>query len=211
MSAAGKQIFGLRPKSRTAWPNPETAHEKSLSPKVLFVKISKTIKLKYRIFPYPQVAVTHSRHACTQHKFARAFWTVYYFLSDNARLDLLSKKLCPEKLHKAQRRSKDVILLSIPNLWLLPLFNSYCLWLFTEHARPNFFGWRSVIQTFPSSWVTTIPVTAPFLTARDLWQTAVVAAAVEVAGVSPAQTAVLTSLIKLLWIIYQVRNANTWI
>ena len=154
--------------------------------------------------------MTHSRHACTQHKFAGAFWTACHFLSDNKRFDLLSKKLCTEKLHKAQLRNRDVILLSIPNLWLLPLFNSYCLWIFTEHARPNFFGWRSVIQIFLSSWVTTIPVTAPFLTARDLWQTAVVAA-VEVAGVSPAQTAVLTSLIKLLWIIYQVRNANTWI
>ena len=151
--------------------------------------------------------MTHSRHACTQHKFAGAFWTACHFLSDNKRFDLLSKKLCTEKLHKAQLRNRDVILLSIPNLWLLPLFNSYCLWIFTEHARPNFFGWKSVIQTFPSSWVTTIPVTAPFLTARDLWQTAV-AAAVEVAGVSPAQTAALISPIKLLWIIYQVRNAN---
>ena len=202
MSAADRQIFGLRPKSRAALPKPETAHEKSLSPRVLFVKISKTIKLKYRIFPKPP--------GC-YYAFATRVYPAYVCTRVLDRplsiIHVLSKKLCTEKLHKAQRRSKDVILLSIPNLWLLPVINSYCVWIFTEHARPNFFGWRSVIQTFLSSWVTTIPLTAQFLTARDLWQTAVAAAA-GVAGVSPVQTAVLTSLIKLLWIIYQVRNVN---
>lgn len=77
---------------------------------------------------------------CTQHKFAGAFWTVYHFLSDNARLDLLSKKLCTEKLHKAQRRNRDLILLSIPNLWLLTSFQ-FLLFVDIYRTRTSKFLW----------------------------------------------------------------------